>query len=50
MRHAESDLNYPDGSDFERPTKKSGLKMTKICAEHLKKKILDMIFYFVHLH
>ena len=37
MRHAESDSNYIDDSDFERPIKKSGLKMTKICAEHLKK-------------
>ena len=38
MRHAESDPNYLDESDFDRPTKKSGLKMTQICAEHLKKK------------
>ena len=38
MRHAESDPNYIDGNDFDRPTKKSGLKMTKICAVHLKKK------------
>ena len=38
MRHAESDYNYIVDSDFDRPIKKSGLKMTKICAEHLKKK------------
>ena len=38
MRHAESESNYIDDSDFEKPTKKSGLKMTKIFAEHLKKK------------
>ena len=50
LRHAESDYNYIDDSDFDRPIKKSGLKMTKICAEHLKKIILDMIFYFVLLH
>ena len=37
MRHAESYPNYLDESDFDRPTKKSGLKMTQICAEHLKK-------------
>ena len=50
MRHAELDPNYLDESDFDRPTKKSGLKMTQICAEHLKKIILDMILYFVLLH
>ena len=50
MRHAESDPNYLDESDFDRPTKKSGLKMTQIAAEYLKKIILDMIFYFVLLH
>ena len=46
MRHAESDLNYLDGSDFDRPIKKSGLKMTKICAEHLKKNNIryDLLF------
>ena len=46
MRHAESDLNCLDGSDFDRPTKKSGLKMTKICAEHLKKNNIryDLLF------
>ena len=38
MRHAESDYNYIDDSDFDRPIKKSGLKMIKNCAEHLKKK------------
>ena len=38
MRHAESDLNQSDGSDFDRPIKNSGLKEIKICAEHLKKK------------
>ena len=37
MRHAESDLNQSDGSDFDRPIKNSGLKEIKICAEHLKK-------------
>ena len=46
MRHAESDSNFIDGSDFERPINKSGLKMTKICAEHLKKKNIryDLLF------
>ena len=38
MRHAESDYNYIVDSDFDRPIKKSGLKMIKNCAEHLKKK------------
>ena len=37
MRHAESDPNYLGESDFDRPTKKSGLKMIQNCAEHLKK-------------
>ena len=46
MRHAESDHNYFDGNDFDRPTKKSGLKMTKICAEHFKKNNIryDLLF------
>ena len=46
MRHAESDPNYLDESDFDRPTKKSGLKMTQICAEHLKKNNIryDLLF------
>ena len=46
MRHAESESNYIDDSDFERPTKKSGLKMTQICAEHLKKNNIryDLLF------
>ena len=46
MRHAESDANYLDESDFNRPTKKSGLKMTKICAERLKKNNItyDLLF------
>ena len=46
MRHAESDRNYFDESDFDRPTKKSGLKMTQICAEHLKKNNIryDLLF------
>ena len=46
MRHAESDYNYIGDSDFDRPIKKSGLKMTKICAEHLKKKNIryDLLF------
>jgi len=46
MRHAESYPNYLDESDFDRPTKKSGLKMTQICAEHLKKNNIryDLLF------
>ena len=46
MRHAESDYNYIDDSDFDRPIKKSGLKMTKICAEYLKKNNIryDLLF------
>ena len=46
MRHAESDPNYLDESDFDRPTKKSGLTMTKICAEYLKKNNIsyDLLF------
>ena len=46
MRHAESDNYYFDGNDFDRPTKKSGLKMTKICAEHFKKNNIryDLLF------
>ena len=46
MRHAESYPNYLDESDFDRPTKKSGLKMTQICAEHLKKNEIryDLLF------
>ena len=46
MRHAESDYNYIDNSDFDRPVKKSGLKMTKICAEYLKKHNIryDLLF------
>ena len=46
MRHAESDYNYIDGSDFDRPITKSGLKMTKICAEYLKKNNIryDLLF------
>ena len=46
MRHAESDPNNLDESDFDRPTKKSGLKMTQICAEHLKKNDIryDLLF------
>ena len=46
MRHAESFPNYLDESDFDRPTKKSGLKMTQICAEHLKKNNIryDLLF------
>ena len=46
MRHAESDANNLDDSDFNRPTKKKGLKMTKICAEHLKKNNIryDLLF------
>ena len=46
MRHAESDHYYFDGNDFDRPTKKSGLKMTKICAEHFKKNNIryDLLF------
>tara|TARA_B100000886_G_scaffold55086_1_gene33743 strand:- start:180 stop:689 length:510 start_codon:yes stop_codon:yes gene_type:complete len=46
MRHAESDYNYIVDSDFDRPIKKSGLKMTKICAEHFKKKNIryDLLF------
>ena len=46
MRHAESDHYYFDGNDFDRPTKKSGLKMTKICAEHFKKNNIryDVLF------
>ena len=36
MRHAESDLNYLNNNDFNRPIKKSGLKTIKICAEYLK--------------
>ena len=39
MRHAETEPNYLYDSDFDRPIKKSGLKMIKNCAEHLKKKI-----------
>ena len=46
MRHAESESNYIYDSDFERPTKKSGLKMTKICAEHLKKNNIRYDFLF----
>ena len=38
MRHAETEPNYLYDSDFDRPIKKSGLKMIKNCAEHLKKK------------
>ena len=34
MRHTESESNYIDDSDFDRPIKKSGLKMIKICAEY----------------
>ena len=37
MRHAESAPNYLYNSDFDRPIKKSGLKMIKNYAEHLKK-------------
>ena len=46
MRHAESGPNNFDGSDFDRPTKESGLKVTKICAEHLKKNEIryDLLF------
>ena len=46
MRHAELDPNYLDESDFDRPTKKSGLKMTQICAEYLKKNNIsyDLLF------
>ena len=46
MRHAESDLNNFDGIDFDRPTKKSGLNFTKICAECLKKNNIryDLLF------
>ena len=46
MRHAESYPSYLDESDFDRPTKKSGLKMTQICAEHLKKNEIryDLLF------
>ena len=46
MRHAESDYNYIVDSDFDRPIKKSGLKMTKICAEYLKKNNIsyDLLF------
>ena len=46
MRHAESDYNYIGDSDFDRPIKKSGLKMTKICAEYLKKNNIsyDLLF------
>ncbi len=46
MRHAESDPNYIHGNDFDRPTKKSGLKMIKICAVHLKKNNIryDVLF------
>ena len=46
MRHAESDHYYFDGNDFDRPTKKTGLKMTKICAEHFKKNNIryDLLF------
>ena len=36
MRHAESDLNYLNNNDFNRPIKKSDLKTIKICAEYLK--------------
>ena len=46
LRHAESDYNNIDDSDFDRPIKKSGLKMTKICAEYLKKNNIryDLLF------
>ena len=46
MRHAESGTNNFYGSDFDRPTKESGLKVTKICAEHLKKNDIryDLLF------
>ena len=46
LRHAESEYNYIDNSDFDRPIKKSGLKMTKICAEYLKKNNIsyDLLF------
>ena len=46
MRHAESDPNYLGESDFDRPTKKSGLKMIQNCAEHLKKNNIryDLLF------
>ena len=46
LRHAESDYNYNDDSDFNRPIKKSGLEMTKICAEYLKKNNIryDLLF------
>ena len=46
MRHAESDYNYIVDSDFDRPIKKSGLKMIKICAEYLKKNNIryDLLF------
>ena len=46
LRHAESDYNYIDDSDFDRPIKNSGLKMTKICAEYLKRNNIsyDLLF------
>ena len=46
FRHAESDYNYIDDSDFDRPIKNSVLKMTKICAEYLKKNNIsyDLLF------
>ena len=46
LRHAESEYNYIDNSDFDRPIKKSSLKMTKICAEYLKKNNIsyDLLF------
>ena len=37
MRHTELDPNYLDNSDFDRPIKKSGLKVIKNYAEYLKK-------------
>ena len=46
MRHAETEPNYLYDSDFDRPIKKSGLKMIKNCAEHLKKNNIryDLLF------
>ena len=50
MRHAESDIIILIIVILIDHKKKSGLKMTQICAEYLKKIILDMIFFFVLLH